>query len=125
MSRNQYTATVPVEIGVGVNSVELLAEVRFTYHPEQPDHWNKSIGTWEPGGGGEIEDVEIVSLRYEKQDADVPPLVVPEWLTDIVVENVDHDTLREAAEEDDGPDPDDARDRAIDDALTRRANGED
>ena len=115
-----YTATVSVEISVGVESIELLAEVRFVYHPEQPDHWNKSIGTWEPGGGGEIEDVELISLKDDCGSLHA----VPDWLKITIEENADRDTLREVAEDAaDGHDPDDAYDRARDDREYDRMYG--
>ena len=114
-----HTTFVYPIVELGGEELELTAEVRFVYHPEQPDHWNKSIGTWEPGGGGEVEDVELVSI---KDDAGAVLDPVPYWLKVFIEENADRDELREAAAKDDGPDPDDARDRSIDDELCDRAN---
>ncbi len=128
MSRT-YTATVPVTISTGGNELNLLAQITFTHVPA----YRGSGPTYSHGGlppePESVEDRECVSLWIdEPSKSDDANLIwtkaegkpAPAWLLEWIAENIDEAELLEAIP--DGPDPDDARDRAIDDELTDRAN---
>ena len=119
----QFTTTVYPSITLGGNELNLIAEVRFTHVPAIRETGPTYDSGGEPGEPEGVEDVEVVRLLIDGASADANLILSPpKWLTEWIEQNVDEDELL-AAVDDDGPDPDDARDRAIDDALTDRANG--
>ncbi len=128
MSRT-YTATIPVTISTGGNGLDLLAQITFTHVPAYKGRGpSYSDGGLPPEPEG-VEDRECVSLWIdEPSKSDDANLIwtksegkpAPAWLLEWIAENADEAELLEAIP--DGPDPDDARDRAIDDEMTGRRN---
>ena len=108
-----HTAQIPILIQVGGTESELIATVRFTYVPAEAETGPSYACGGTPGSPEGVEDREVIAIRFDQQAADCPPLAIPEWLSDMIAENVDDADL--LAEVPTGPDPDEARDRAYDD----------
>jgi hypothetical protein len=67
--------------------------IRFSYIAGSADHYNKSIGTWLPGDADELEITDIALSR--SVNGRLQNLECPQWLSDIIAEKIDHDSLRE------------------------------
>lgn len=74
----------------------------------------------EPAEAAEFE-ITVLGARFPKQHADVPELEIPKWLEDILVWHLmERDDVNEIVQQADydpyyGRDPDDERDRRLDD----------
>lgn len=122
------TMTVIVNIKFPGFDDEVYADVSYSVTPYHPATYD------DPAEGGEIEDIEVTRLWSETirtmpstvygekpvVDRIITELDRPQWLVDLIVDNVDKADLYEAAADDtpDEPDPDDLRDRMIDDRMT-------
>jgi hypothetical protein len=97
------------------NGMDWEAEytIAFTYLPGSRDYWNKAGGHWEQGWGPEIEYIshEPVSDYGPAAENEV------EWCKDWLYEN--EVECAEIAEQASQPDPDYARDLAIEDRLIK------
>jgi hypothetical protein len=114
MAKRRNVHTYEFEVEHGGNSVSYVAE--FTVSPAEPERGPSYSSAGEPGCAAEVEDVEVFYVLKGKGGKTLKERR-PE-----LDEIVDHDTLLEfVAEEDDGPDPDDARDAAMDREYDRRS----
>jgi hypothetical protein len=114
MSRRDRKLSMEFTVEHHGNEVEYVAE--FTVSPGEPERGPSYSSAGEPGCPPEVESVEVYrilrgkggkTLRERRSELD---------------EIVDEDELLEfAGEQDDGPDPDDERDRARDDEYDRRS----
>lgn len=92
-------------------------EIKITSHGYPATGPTYSSGG-EPGAGAEF-DIEILGLRFPKQHADYPELVIPTWLKDILTTHLlERDDINDIAQRMDHErgerDPDDARDERLD-----------
>lgn len=94
MSRSRpVTATMPVTISVGCETIELVATVQASYTPA--DKTPVTSTTISPPDPEAIEDKTLVSLITD--DRRELPRDCPQWLADAIFEQAD-DKIREAAE---------------------------
>ncbi len=109
----QFTTKVHPSISLGGNELNLIAEIRFTYVPAEPETGPTYSCGGTPGHGEGVEDVEVVRLLIDGAAADANLILSPPmWLTDWIAQNVDEAELLEAVPHEE--DPDDARDRRDD-----------
>ncbi len=107
-------ARVPLLFTLGASNVELLADVRFTFHPGDKRQTVRPTDI-DPPEGPSVEDVEVLSLRFADGGAYVR---VPRSESAEIAEGIDHAQLIEAAQAADT----DARERA---AVWRREQARD
>jgi hypothetical protein len=110
---------IPITISVGEDELEIAVECTYTITAGSSASWEH------PGDPAEInfDKVEVV-VPNPKVLGGKSILPAPNWLADFITNSaVVTLIIGEASEwgENDGPDPDDMRDRAIDDKLTERA----
>ncbi len=121
MSTHKHST--PILITVASGEIEIPVEITFSFTSGAPDTRD------EQGYGAEVE-IMSASMTLTRPGtpfaADiVTQVAAPDWLVDIMAAD---DTLREelimaAADERDGPDPDDARDQRLEDAFLDRHFG--
>ena len=105
------------EIEIAGHDLIVEYEIKITSH-SYPATGPSYASGGEPGGGPEFE-ITVHGLRFAKQHADVPALAIPQWLEDILCTHLAerddiYDAVCRAEYENDGPDPDDARDALMD-----------
>ena len=82
------------------DTLELVARVKFKYHPGSPEVAPTYAHGGLPADGYEVDAVEIVSLHMDFGGGKFESLPLTKELCDWIAETVDHDTLAESAEED-------------------------
>lgn len=113
-----HSHSLPVTISVGGDEIEIAAEIDFTIKPGSSDSWEC------PGDPAEIE-IEKVELTVPDPRGKKDETVVvsaPDWLFDFLSNSAAvYEALGEASGwgEDDGPDPDEAYERARDEKMER------
>jgi hypothetical protein len=113
--------TFNYDMPVNIEGAEVPAEFEFTCSPLYPATGPSFSSGGEPGGGGEIEIVGV-TLMIEMHDKTIKRVEAPDWLLNILANDEDVTwRLGNSCDwgADDGPDPDDARDRRIEDDLER------
>lgn len=120
MTRRAFSRDVYLEILVGGNSVLVTAEISFTTTPLDPGVSSGPAELCYPPEGNEIDDREVTALYMPEVKAepareldledgdklqiaaiDATPrldLECPAWLAQLILENVDDETLNEAAD---------------------------
>jgi len=128
MSEHRVHTTIP--IGPDDEGAEVEVAIRFSYVPGAPATGPTYASGGEPGYGSEIEFISAERYvngeprPYEGSFADLEAKTLQDAAAEWLEEN--YDAAAHQAAEDSQPDPDDARDRAIEDRLTARHDlGED
>jgi hypothetical protein len=95
-----HTYNTSLEIYLGGGDLrEVNVAVRFTYSSAKPDYFDKGMGCHYPGDPEEIEVLSVnLSLPINKSES--VNLDCHEWLSDMIIEKIDHGNLREVAAED-------------------------
>lgn len=114
--KKTFTHEIPVQIFIGLNSIEVMAEISFTATPYDPGISSGPPVICYPPEGGEIDDREVTALYLasapDAQGVKLPAdavlakpikkvLECPAWLSEMILENTSDDTLFEAAYFDD------------------------
>ena len=100
----KHTMDVPVTVG----DDEVIVAVNYNYSPGRPAVMYLRNG--DPGYPADPPEIEAMEMKVKGEH-------VPQWFADAVCDAI-HEWLYEN-HEDEGPDPDAARDRAIDEKLER------
>ena len=104
----KFTHEIAVEIIIGGNSIEVVAEISFTATPYDPGISSGPPERCYQPEGGEIDDVKVKALFFPatkgghgRSSTPKVDLELPEWLADKIIEYVSDDTLFDAADFDD------------------------
>ena len=101
MSWSIHTATVYPNISLqDRDSLELVAELKFKYHPGSPEVAPTYAHGGLPADGYEVDAVEVVSLHMDFGGGRICPMARDPNLCNWIAETADRDTLAESAEED-------------------------
>lgn len=107
-----HNTVIPILISFGGNEIEIEAAVKFGFTPGAPPTGPTYSSGGEPGYGPEVE-IEEVELTVSDSSVvgGILKLPAPGWMCDLMHNSDDvRMQLLDAVPDDDGPDPDDARD---------------
>ena len=95
MSWSTHYATVYPHISLQDRAtLELVARVKFKFHPGSPATWD------DPADGYEVDAVEVVWLEMDFGGGKIESLPLTKGLCDWIAETADRDMLAEVAGED-------------------------
>ena len=114
----QFSTDIHLAVSAGMESLDLIAEVKFTYCPGREATPPSYASGGDPPEPPSFDDVEVVKLAIDGTEAErSQSLECPKWLGEWLAANADKDELFEAV--DYGPDPDEMRDRMQDREMQR------
>ena len=114
----KHRATQYLEILLGGNSVEVEADLEFTFQPGEPEQGPSYASGGQPAEPAHVEDVWCKGIKFSGRDF-LSILEMPVWLREWIAENADREALAESAVEDRKAE----RDAAADEWYERQRGG--